>query len=83
MIGSLFNFLFELEQHKNKRQYSKTKIKDLDLEFKKEMKKIEEDPEKLILNVLHKNGERIIVYRTIFRPGRKIRTIFYRAESYS
>jgi GNAT superfamily N-acetyltransferase len=66
MFSSLINSLFDIEQHRNKRQYSKTKIKDLDLELKKEIKKIEEDPEKFILNVLHKNGERIIVYRTIF-----------------
>jgi GNAT superfamily N-acetyltransferase len=76
LVGSIFNSLFGLDQHRNKRHYSKTKIKDLDLELKKEIKKIEEDPEKFILNVLHKNGEHIIVYRTIFDRDEKYGLFF-------
>lgn len=71
MIGSLFDLFFDLDQNRNKRKYSKTKIKDLDLELKMETKKIEEDPEKFILNVLLKNEEHIIVYRKIFDQDEK------------
>lgn len=72
----MLDFLFDFKQHRNKRQYSKTKIKDLDAELKMETKKIEEDPEKFILNVLHKNGEQIIVYRTIFEQDVKFGLFF-------
>lgn len=65
MVESLFDLLFDLEKQRNKRQYSKAKIKDLDCILKVETKKIEEDPEKSILKVLHENGEYIIIYRTI------------------
>jgi hypothetical protein len=66
MSDYMFDFIFDVEKHRNKRQYSKTKIKDLDFILKMETKKIEEVPEKFILNVLHKNGEHIIVYRNYF-----------------
>ncbi|AHN22796.1 GNAT family N-acetyltransferase [Lysinibacillus varians] len=72
----MLNFLFDFKQHRNKRQYSKTKIKDLDAELKIEIKKIEEDPERFILNVSHKNGEQIIVYRTIFDQDEKFGVFF-------
>jgi GNAT superfamily N-acetyltransferase len=72
----MLNFLFDFKQRRNKRHYSKTKIKDLDAELKMETKKIEEDPEKFILNVLHKNGEQIIVYRTIFDQDVKFGLFF-------
>lgn len=62
----MIDFLFELDRQRNKRQYSKDKIKDVDLLLETEIKKIEEDPEKSILNVLHNNDEHLIVYRTIF-----------------
>jgi GNAT superfamily N-acetyltransferase len=72
----MLDFLFDFKQHRNKRQYSKTKIKNLDAELKMETKKIEEDPEKFILNVIHKNGEHIIVYRTIFDQDEKFGLFF-------
>lgn len=71
MFGSIFNSLFDIEHQRNKRHYSKTKISDLDLELKKEIKRIEDSPDKSILNVLRKNRERIIVYRTIFVQDEK------------
>jgi GNAT superfamily N-acetyltransferase len=80
VFGSLFNSLVDIEQHRHKRQYSKTKIKDLDIELKKEIKKIEEDPEKFILNVLHKNGEHIIVYRTNFDQDEKYGPFFIKLK---
>lgn len=72
MGNSIFDFMDDLEQLRNKRQFARGNIKDLDLVLKMETKKIEEDPEKLILNVLHKNGEHIIVYRTIFDQDEKL-----------
>ncbi|MFP3919504.1 GNAT family N-acetyltransferase [Lysinibacillus telephonicus] len=62
MGESFADFLFDLERQWKKRHYSKNEIKDLDTVLKMETKKIEDDSEKLILNVLHKNGEHIIVY---------------------
>ncbi|MFB5194279.1 GNAT family N-acetyltransferase [Neobacillus sp. KR4-4] len=76
MFGSIFNSLFDIDKHRNKRHYSGTIIKDLDLELKKEIKKINEDPDKSILDVLHKDGERIIVYRTIFDQDEKYGPFF-------
>jgi hypothetical protein len=57
MFDSLTDFLFDSERHRNKRRYSKTKIKDLDFILKMKTTKIEEDPEKVILDVLNKNRE--------------------------
>lgn len=73
MFGS---FLFDMKQNKDKRVYSKTKIKDLDLELIKETRKIEEEPGKSILNVIHKNSERIIIYRTTFDHDEKYGLFF-------
>lgn len=72
----MLDFLFDLNKHRNRREYSKEKIRDLDLLLELEAKKIEEDPEKSILNVIHKNGEHIIVYRTIFDQEEKF-GVFY------
>ncbi|MFJ7890529.1 GNAT family N-acetyltransferase [Lysinibacillus xylanilyticus] len=65
---------FEFDFSNNKIQYTTdlyvTGVKDyssnLDLLLELEIKKIEENPEKSIFNVLHKNGEHIIVYLNIF-----------------
>jgi N-acetylglutamate synthase-like GNAT family acetyltransferase len=72
----MLKFLFDLDRDRNRRQYSKEKIRDLDLILEFESKKIEEDSEKSILNVLHKNGEHIIVYRDIFDLEEKF-GVFY------
>ncbi|WP_391115881.1 GNAT family N-acetyltransferase [Psychrobacillus sp. L3] len=72
----MFDFIFDLDRHRNKRQYSKEKIKDLVLLLETEIKKIEVNPEKSIINVLHKNGEHIIVYLTIFDQEEKLSPFF-------
>lgn len=72
----MFDFIFDLDRHRNKRQYSKEKIRDLELSLETEIKKIEDNPEKSIFNVLHKNGEHIIVYLTIFDQEEKMGTFF-------
>ncbi|MFS0864767.1 GNAT family N-acetyltransferase [Sediminibacillus sp. JSM 1682029] len=72
----MFDFIFDLDRHRNKRQYSKDKIKDIDFLLQTEIKKIEEDPEKFILDVLHKNEEHIIVYRAIFDQEEKFGPFF-------
>lgn len=65
-IDNMLDFLFDFNKHRNKRHYSETKIIDLDAELKMEIKKINEDSNKSIMDVLYKNGEQIIVYRTMF-----------------
>lgn len=72
----MLEFLFDLDKHRNRRQYSKEKIRDLDLLLELETKKIEEAPEKSVLNVLHKNVEHIIVYRDVFDKEQKF-GVFY------
>ncbi|MFT8319630.1 MAG: GNAT family N-acetyltransferase [Bacillus sp. (in: firmicutes)] len=72
----MFDFLFELDKQRNKRQYSKDKIKDINFVLETEIRKIDEDPEKSILNVLHKNDEHIIVYRTFFDQEEKFGPFF-------
>ncbi|MFK9092082.1 GNAT family N-acetyltransferase [Bacillus salipaludis] len=72
----MLEFLFDLDRHRNRRQYSKEKIRDLDLLLELEAKKIEEDSEKSVLNVLHKNEEHIIVYRDVFDQEGKF-GVFY------
>lgn len=72
----MLDFLFDLDRHRNRRQYSKEKVRDIGFLLESETKRIEEDPEKSILNVIHKNGEHIIVYRTIFNQAVKY-GVFY------
>lgn len=59
----MFKFLFNSNSQRGRRQYSKEKIRDLDLLLDMETKKIKKDPDKSVLKVLLKNGEHIIVYR--------------------
>lgn len=72
----MFDFLFDLDRHRNKRQYSKDKIKDIDFVLEIEIRRIEEKPEKSILSVLQNNGEHIIVYRTTFDQEEKFGPFF-------
>lgn len=72
----MFDFLFDLDKHRNKRRYLNDKIKDIDLVLETEIRKLEEDPEKTILNILHKNGEHIIAYHTIFDQKEKFGLFF-------
>lgn len=62
----MFDLLTIFMQNRDKRVYSKVKIRDLDEELRKEIKKIEGNDENDLLNVFHKKDEKIIVYSTIF-----------------
>ncbi|MET3730229.1 GNAT superfamily N-acetyltransferase [Fictibacillus halophilus] len=72
----MYDFMLEFKQHRNKRVYSVVKIKNLDEELRKEIKKIEENRENNLLNILHKKEEKIIVYRTIFDTDEKYGIFF-------
>ncbi len=67
----MLDFLLELNKHRNKRHFAKEKIKNIDFMLEREIRNIEEDPEKNILTVLNKDGEHIIVYRYVFYPEEK------------
>lgn len=79
-MGNSIMDIFGLGAHFNKRRYSKNKIKDLDLELEMEIKKIENNPEKSILNVLHKEEENIIVYRTLFKVDEETKWFFIKLK---
>ncbi|MEE6132827.1 GNAT family N-acetyltransferase [Priestia sp. GS2] len=60
----MFDFILNFKEHRDKRIYSKSKIKDLDVEVSKEIKKIKENDENDLLNIINKKEEKIIVYHT-------------------
>lgn len=61
----MLDLITSFQQYRDKRVYSKLQIEDLDIELRKEIKKIEDKDEDTLMNVLHKEDEKIIVYRTI------------------
>ncbi|MED4057186.1 GNAT family N-acetyltransferase (plasmid) [Niallia taxi] len=64
----MFDFLLEIDNLRNKRSFTEGNTKDLESTLKSELLKLENDPEKLVLNELSQNEEYLIVYRTTLDP---------------
>lgn len=59
----MFGFMSEIDKYRNKRSFAKVHTLDMKSILKKELTKISEDPEKLVLDVVYENEEIIMIYR--------------------
>jgi N-acetylglutamate synthase-like GNAT family acetyltransferase len=59
----MFEFMSEIDKYRNRRIFSKVNTQDMNSIIKKELTKIADDPEKLVLDVVYKYEEILIVYR--------------------